>query len=264
MKRLLVGLLLATVAAAAFCQVPIYNRSHAGGGGVNSGTIGQCAYYATTGTTLSGVDCPTLVGTPAASNLSYWTGATTQALLSGSGLVQMNGASAPTLNNAPTLLTGTVVTAGTSASNATIVGVLNVNTTSTASSQTAKQTLLSYVLPLNAMSANGKCVRVKAWGTAKATANNKTQTIDFGATSVASTGAVANNNGVWVVSAVVCRTGASAQAAVGEATSATTVALTNSTPAESTTGNITIAVTSTNVTDTDGTTAKGLIVEYLN
>lgn len=141
----------------------------------------------------------------------------------------------------------------------------SVNTTSTASSQTAKQTLLSVALTAASMNVNGRCIRITGWGTAKATANNKTQTIDFGATTVATTGAVANNAGVWRVEALVCRTSATAQAAVGGGLSATTVAApTNSTPAETLANAITIALTSTNVTDTDGTIAKGLVVEWVN
>jgi hypothetical protein len=157
------------------------------------------------------------------------------------------------------------VPGGGSTSNTTgLQGTLSINTTSTASTQTAKQTLLSFSLPANTLNLNGRCVRVRFWGTAKATANNKTQTIDFGATTVSSTGAVANNNGVWTVEALVCRTGSGAQTAIGSALSATTPAATQTTPAETDTGAITIAGTSTNVTDTDGTTAKGLLVEVLN
>jgi hypothetical protein len=155
--------------------------------------------------------------------------------------------------------------AGGSTSNTTgLEGTLSINTTSTASTQTAKQTLLSFSVPASTLNLNGRCVRIRFWGTAKATANTKTQTIDFGATTVSSTGAVANNNGVWSVEALVCRTGSNTQTAIGTALSATTVAATQTTPGETDTGAITIAGTSTNVTDTDGTTAKGLLVEVLN
>lgn len=51
--------------------------------------------------------CVTVTGTPAASNLFYYTGAGTGALLSGTGFVLMNGASAPTLS--PTTGAGSVV-----------------------------------------------------------------------------------------------------------------------------------------------------------
>lgn len=142
--------------------------------------------------------------------------------------------------------------------------VLTVNTTSTVSTQTAKETLATYSLPAATLATNAEAIEIMAWGTAKATANNKTQTIDFGGTTVASTGAVANNGGVWQLRATIFRTSATAQAAVGSALSATTPALSNSTPAETLSGAITINITSTNVTDTDGTTFKGLLVHFVN
>jgi len=52
-----------------------------GSGTINAGTIGQFAYYAANGTTLSGIDVPSLTGTPAARCQSVWTGTTTQALV---------------------------------------------------------------------------------------------------------------------------------------------------------------------------------------
>ena len=142
--------------------------------------------------------------------------------------------------------------------------ILSVNTTSTASASTTKSTLLSYSLPANTLNQAGRCVKIKFWGTAKATANNKTQTIDFGAVTVATTGAVANNNGVWNADAIVCRTGANAQTAIGTTISAATGAATQATATETDTAAITIAGTATNVTDVDGTTAKGLLVEVMN
>ncbi len=139
-----------------------------------------------------------------------------------------------------------------------------INTTSTPSSQTAKQTLLSRALPAGYLAVNGQCINIIAWGIAKANNNTKTQTIDFGATTIATTGAVVNNNGAWKVWGIVCRTSATAQAAVGDATSATTVSITNTTPAETLANSININITSTNQTDTDGTTIKGLIVVRIN
>src|SRR5713101_7374163 len=64
-----------------------------------------------------------------------------------------------------------------------------INTTSTVSTQTAKQTLLSRTLPAGYLAINGQCINIIAWGTAKANNNTKTQTIDFGATTIATTGA---------------------------------------------------------------------------
>lgn len=155
---------------------------------------------------------------------------------------------------------------GTGTGFATTVGVASINTTSTASTQTAKETLMTYSLPANSFSSNGKCVRITGWGTAKATANNKTQTIDFGGVTVANTGAVANNAGFWKVATIVCRVSSGNQTSFQEqAQSAATTAAAATTALTATdTGAIAIDLTSTNVTDTDGTVAKGLLVEFLN
>lgn len=84
MKKLLAAALLAALSFPALAQWPGYTSRAAGGGGsgtVNSGTTGQFAYYAEDGTALSGITVPSLTGTPAAGDLSYWTGASAQALL---------------------------------------------------------------------------------------------------------------------------------------------------------------------------------------
>ncbi len=133
------------------------------------------------------------------------------------------------------------------------------------STQTAKQTLLTQTLPAGYLAADGNCVRIVAWGTCLNNTNQKTQTIDFGATTVATTGAIANNNQAWYVEALVCRTGASSQEALGRVQSDSTgPTLSRTGPAENTANAIVINITSTNQTSTNGTTARGLVVERVN
>lgn len=69
----------------------------------------------------------------------------------------------------------------------------------------------TYTLPANTLSANGKAVRVRAWGQTGATANTKTVKLYLGATVVYTTGAVAANNKDWYLEAVITRTGVGTQ-----------------------------------------------------
>ncbi len=143
-----------------------------------------------------------------------------------------------------------------------VLGVAVVPFTST---QTAKQTLLTQTLPAGYLSADANCVRIVAWGTCLNNGDQKTQTIDFGATTVSTTGAINNNNQAWYVEAIVCRTGASTQAALGRAQSdAGNPVLLSTTPAENTANAIVINITATTANHVNNTTARGLVVERVN
>lgn len=91
-------------------------------------------------------------------------------------------------------------------------GVISITTTAVATGADTNETdAASYTLPANSLSANGKGVRVKAWGTTAGNGNNKTLQFYFGGTSVYTTGAVAANAKNWFVEATIIRTGAGAQ-----------------------------------------------------
>jgi hypothetical protein len=145
--------------------------------------------------------------------------------------------------------------------------VLSVSTTQAGTgANTDETTLWSYALPANTLSANGKGVRITVYGTTAANANTKTRKLYFGATAVANVGD-ANNNANWVFVAVVTRTGASAQISMAEINTAEGAAQRNTltTPAEDTTGAITISVTGQNGTaNADDIVFRGAIVETLN
>jgi hypothetical protein len=77
--------------------------------------------------------------------------------------------------------------------------------------------LLSYNIPANTLSANGRGVRITFWGSFAATANNKTVTLYWGAAgAVLTSGAQPINQGVWLFKGDILRSGASAE--VAEAT----------------------------------------------
>jgi len=131
-----------------------------------------------------------------------------------------------------------------------------------ASASTSKSTLKSVSLPAALLAATGlRGIRILAWGTAKATANNKTQTIDVGGTTVVTTGAVGNNNGSWAVEAVIVRKATDSQECIGWAQSAATGLMQRTALTAAEAGAILVEVTATNVTDTDGTTCTGFVVE---
>ena len=203
-------------------------------------------------------------------NLSVFA-ATTSAQLAGV-ISDETGSGALVFATAPTLSTGALVTMGTGSGTATVVGVANVNTTSQATTGTSKETLASYSLPANSLSANGKAIRIRAWGITAANGNTKTFTIDFGATTVATN---VDNSGagtamVVVLEAVIIRTGANTQEASGfgllgeDSSSARKTTQTRTTPSATDSGAITIAITGTTPTAIGDLTFKGMTVEFLN
>jgi hypothetical protein len=154
----------------------------------------------------------------------------------------------------------------------TLGGVLTVNTTQTATAANTTETdLWTYSLPANALSADGKGVRITVFGTTAATANTKNIRLYFGSTVLESGGALALNGNAWRVVAEVYRTGASAQLASALATvsindgSTGTARTRLTTPAETLSGAITIKVTGQNGTAAaNDIVFRGAIVEALN
>ena len=91
-------------------------------------------------------------------------------------------------------------------------GVLTRSTTTAATiADTNETTLWTYDLPANVLSADGKGVRITAWGTTAATANTKTLRLYFGSGLSGVAHSFGFNNLDWELSAIVLRTGAAAQ-----------------------------------------------------
>jgi hypothetical protein len=140
-------------------------------------------------------------------------------------------------------------------------------TTSTTTAQTAadtvETTLWTYSLPANTLSANGKGVRIVAWGTTGATANGKTIKLYFGGTTLVTAGN-ALNNGQWKVNGLVLRSGAATQVGTADLVFGgwAGAAATATAPAETLSGAVTIRVTGTNGTAAAGDIVfKGAVVE---
>jgi len=146
-------------------------------------------------------------------------------------------------------------------------GKANVNTTAVGTdANTTEKDLMTYSLPANSLSVDGKLVKITAWGTTAANGNSKTMKLYFGATVVRQLGTSAFNNQDWIAEAIVVRTGASAQDAIGtEKSNNSNIFLTHSEPAEDTTTATTIRVTGQNGTAAaNDIVAEGMLIEYLN
>ncbi len=149
---------------------------------------------------------------------------------------------------------------------ATLMGVvpsvLNVNTTSVASATAGPNDLITYSLLGNALSANGKGLRITAWGTTTNNANAKTVTCNFGGTAIITTALTISQAGTWRVVGEVIRTGAATQISTATLTQGGTTTILDvetGAPGETLSGAVTVKCTATNEI-----TQLGLIVEEFN
>jgi len=159
------------------------------------------------------------------------------------------------------------VLAGASSSGTTRVGgAVNANVTSVGNVGAGEDTLMSYTLPANAMDANGRGVRVTAWGSTANNANAKTLKLYFGAAVLGSIASTANQASSWRFVSEVLRTGAATQTAsewfVQYGT--TVIHETNVTaPGETLSSVVVIKVTGEGVSN-DDITQSAMIVEFFN
>jgi len=101
--------------------------------------------------------------------------------------------------------------AGNSTSNVRIAGQITAQLSATGTgADTTEDTLQTFTLPANTLDANGRCVRIRAWGTYGATATNKTIRLYFGVAIYNST-ALAQNGTSWILEAEVYKTGSNTQ-----------------------------------------------------
>ena len=147
----------------------------------------------------------------------------------------------------------------------TPVVVLNVNTTPKATTGTSEEVLATYTLPANTLSADGKAIRVRAFGKHAANANVATLQIRAGGIggSVIATCTANVSNGQWVMDVIYIRTGASAEIAGSLVFGSTGAG--NALPGTQNTANaIDIVVTGATPTSAGDVTFIGMIVEALN
>lgn len=181
-----------------------------------------------------------------------------------------SGASGTGSNSLTTRLTinatgNCLVAMGTSTGTAPIGGVANINVTAVGNVGVGEDDLISYTLPANALSSDGKAVRVRAWGTAANNANAKTVKLYFGATAILTTSLTVSVADSWWVEGLVIRTGSSTQDTVArlEETGSNTMDMEVSTAAITDTATIVIKLTG-EATSNNDIVNEGLLVEMLN
>ncbi len=129
----------------------------------------------------------------------------------------------------------------------------NVTANTQTTAITTEEILKTYTLTGGTLDTDGDQIEINGVYQTAANGNNKTETIKFGATTVATTGVVAFNNVTLSFRVIINRTGAATQSAIGILTSsAGAVYMTYSTPAETLSGSVAIQMCSTN-----GTAAAG-------
>ena len=163
-------------------------------------------------------------------------------------------------------LTDSLHNAGSGSETFSPSGVINIDSTEAANSGTSETDLISYSLPANTLSANGKGVRIRVAGTTGANSNTKTIRLYFGASVLITNDLTTTpNNKAWVFEADVWRDSSSTQeyfarGQVGGVTQTTAMSGLSATM----TSAITIKVTGQSGTASNDITAKFLSVEFLN
>ena len=147
------------------------------------------------------------------------------------------------------------------------VTIADVNITAVGTdANTDEKDLITYSLPANSLSADGKGVRITAWGTVAANGNTKTIRLKFGATVISVIGPSEMSVLDWRIDGLVIRTGAATQDAMAtEMLDTAAQDTTITTPTETLNGAVVIKITGLNGTaSANDIVAEGMLVEYLN
>lgn len=148
----------------------------------------------------------------------------------------------------------TTIQAGGSSSFFPPLLMANVDFTSVGNVGAGEDNLITYSLPANALSANGKSVRFFGWGSIANNANAKTLKVYIGSTSVLSVSLTANQAGTWWIDAFCIRTGSNAQkyqVRMNQGGTTTILQMANGTLTETDTAAIVLKCTGTATTDND-------------
>lgn len=155
---------------------------------------------------------------------------------------------------------------GTGSGSSSMLGTANVNTTAVGNVGTGEDDLITYTLPANALSANGKGVRITAWGTGANNVNAKTLKVYFGTQVILTFALTVSQANNWRVMGSVWRTGASTQdwqASLIQAGTASAVDAENGTATQTDTATIAIKCTGEATADND-IVQEGMHVEFIN
>lgn len=170
----------------------------------------------------------------------------------------------------PTFTGTPLETMGTGSGTAALIGKAHANTTAVGNVGTGADDLMTYSLPANSLSSNGKGVRVSMWGTTALNANAKTLNIYFGTTALKTFVLPTNAIVDWSAEYIVLRSGAGTQKVVfkGLIADQATVLATDTVFFEGggtnqdDTAALTIKATGTATADND-IVQNGMLVEYI-
>lgn len=164
-----------------------------------------------------------------------------------------------------------LVLAGAGAGTVPVSGLISVNTTVVGNVGGGTDNLMTYSLPANSLSSNGRGVRITAWGATANNGNAKTLDLLFGATVLTAQAMTTSIAGRWWIQSVVFRTGSNAQdytTYLREST--TTFGTTNDrskivhgTLSQTDSGAITIKCTGAATSNND-ITQEGMLIEWFN
>ena len=155
---------------------------------------------------------------------------------------------------------------GSGSGTAKVAALANVNNAAVGNTDAGEDNLITYALPANALSANAKGVRIRAWGTGANNANAKTLKLYFGTQVILTTSLTINQVDTWKIEATVWRTGAAGQdweTHLIQSGTTTLVDVENGTATQDETAAITIKCTG-EATTTNDIVQEGLSVEFFS
>lgn len=142
---------------------------------------------------------------------------------------------------------------------------LNVNVTAVGNVGGGTDDLMTYTVPANVLVANGKAIRIKAWGTTANNATGKTVTFVVGSQTVLTTALTTSIAGRWEIEVYIVRTGTNSQDIMARLLQGATLIydqeLTAGTQTES--GTITVKATGAAGAN-DDIVQEGMITEIIN
>lgn len=165
-----------------------------------------------------------------------------------------------------TFLTGVArQQAGSGTLEAPLIGVANVNTTAVGNVGTGTDDLITYSLPTNSLTANGKGVRITVWGTTANNSNAKTVTLNWGGQVIMTQALTISIAGTWRISALAIRTGTDTQDVFAELLQLATVLDKHTLTAGTQDDGAAIVIKCTGTaTSNNDIVQEGMLVEFLN
>ena len=145
-------------------------------------------------------------------------------------------------------------------------GVADINTTAVGNVGAGEDDLITYSLPADALSGNGKGIRIRAWGTGANNANIKTLKLYFGTQIIQTTSLTVSQVDTWYVEATVWRTGVDTQdwqSILIEGGTATLTEVENGTAIQDD-GVAIVIKTTGEATATNDIVCEGQFVEFIN